>query len=204
MTNPTATANAAAAAKDLAYTAVGFNALVAEKLSDVMVAGAETMTDRLAPLTRRVAPLVDRLPESARFEEIVDRYQDWASEVQALVNERFDMAAQIDEAKHRATARAKELRPMIDPVVERMTERMPASVAKAIADSRNQMWAVFGAAPTAKATAPKATAPKAAAPKAATPKAAAPKATAKAAAKKPATRKPAAKKVAKKAATTAA
>ncbi len=191
---PTATATAL----DLAYTAIGVNALVAEKLNDVLVARAESLGDRLAPMARRVAPLADKMGDAGRFDEVVGSYQAWATDVQHMVDDMFEVSARVDEAKSRATAHARELRPVLDPKLDRVTGRMPNPLAKLVTEGRDQIWSVLGApvvvAPAPVATAPVATARPAAARKAGTGKATARKAPARKAAPRkaaPAKRTPA-------------
>ncbi len=163
--------NATATAMDLAYTAIGVNALVAEKLNDVLVARAESLGDRLAPVARRVAPLADMMGDAGRFDEVVENYQTWASDVQRMVDDLFDVSARVDEAKSRATAHARELRPMLDPMVDRVTGKMPVTLAKVFTEGRNQVWSVLGApvvtapaAPVAEKPAPRKAATRKAAP----------------------------------------
>lgn len=168
--NPTTTL------KDAAYTYVGVNALVLDRVNDVVVDRVEQITDRFAPLTARLAPLTDRFGETSRFntarlETIVERYQGWASDIAGVVDERLDLSANVGIAKRTATRRVRELHGVVEPVLVKVQGRLPEPVAKRVSESRKQAWAVFGApAPRRSAAASDAAANATVAPKPATAK----------------------------------
>ena len=116
--------------RDVAYTTVGFNALMFDRIYDVLE--FDKLGERREELFDRMGTVGERFEDA--FEEFMERYEDWTKEV----NERLHLDKELDKARRQARKTAKDLRKRWDPRFVEFEERMPEQVAKWMADQRNR------------------------------------------------------------------